>query len=542
MSETQINDNQLALNSETGSFAEMIFATQVGKEQIAQALTSKGTQTASTETLVQMADKISALNTNNSVMYGKGKNILDSITSQNVTSVRGLILLKNNYALISTTTTGYVCDLSQEYDDWSDFLGSAAVTITWNEALSGNEYDLVSASEDSCTIARAPKGYYNTSIEFYDLAWNNGVPTSMTYLKTSSGTNKQLYSSPGTGKFAYHPSQIFVSNDRKLVAYRKDTYTFILESYEDDSIYAGTTGIYLYGEMMPYDISVNGDSVSVFYYWYYESDSYRIRTVTFNYTLEYTGNDITSISYNNYTTISQSFGEYSFYGSSSYTTPSMLYLKEQKILLILTQKWNNLNLTASSTDRLPQIKLFAYKLPSASNNTDVLMSLDLGAKYKKFHKNTSSSSSYDLYISSYYSDNSFYYISVFRMQLAQFLCKTQNIDANTVRVYMVSGQSFDIDFRNNTITDSTASIVNYAEPNADYRSKVVLFKQNNASVYYGLRESSYISVITLNPSGKEIITDIELNYNNTPVCIYPLQVNTNDINGLVQETLEVPVP
>ena len=48
--------------NETGAFAEQTLATSMGKNLLAQVLTNKGVETTSSETLIQMADKVNALN------------------------------------------------------------------------------------------------------------------------------------------------------------------------------------------------------------------------------------------------------------------------------------------------------------------------------------------------------------------------------------------------------------------------------------------------------------------------------------------------
>ena len=62
MQDIQINFNQNNLNKQIGSHAELIYATTQGKNAIATALTNKGVETSASETLIQMADKVNALN------------------------------------------------------------------------------------------------------------------------------------------------------------------------------------------------------------------------------------------------------------------------------------------------------------------------------------------------------------------------------------------------------------------------------------------------------------------------------------------------
>ena len=61
MAETLINVNQNQLNTETGSFVELIKSTQEGKEAITTALVNKGIDATSDQTLTSMAGGINQL-------------------------------------------------------------------------------------------------------------------------------------------------------------------------------------------------------------------------------------------------------------------------------------------------------------------------------------------------------------------------------------------------------------------------------------------------------------------------------------------------
>lgn len=529
MAETQLNDNQLALNSETGSFAEMIFATQVGKEQIAQALTRKGTQTASTETLVQMAGKIDELNTNNSLMYGKGKNIFDTYLGNTISSVKGVAVLKNNYVLISTATTGYICDMSQEYDNWTTFLDSAVKTITWNTSSPNAYLDYVSVSDDNNTIVRSTNGSSSAAFEFYDLQWEDGVPSQISYIKTSGSSNKSLPSSGVDIKQSLYTRRIYVSNDRKLVAYLDNSNYIRLESYADDTIYARSSSTFDYSSVYHID---NGD---VYCYKVQGQSYYSLQLRLYKFAVTESEGVITGISFTSYTDGTLSFdSNYSCLGGGNQYRA--IYIKEQKALCLIGYKYSGLNLTASSSDKMVKYKFYALKLPTTDVVSGVVLSYDLGNRYKVYVRRTDTPATS--------LGSTFYlYEQIDARNLANYNYMAQFFANSSIdEVKLLGGLTFNVDFSTQTITETTQNVQNYAYRYISSESEVLLlFKQTSANSYHGLSSNTNERIMVLFDNSKEIITDIELNYNNTPICIYPLNVYKDDLNGLVQETLEVPV-
>lgn len=525
MSETQLNDNQLALNTETGSFAEMIFATQIGKEALAQRLTEKGSTTAASETLLQMADKLAALNTNNSLVFGKGKDIFSSynsstFTGETISSITSKVLLKNNYILISTKTTCYICDLSRTYDDIGQFLAQAVVTFQWQTSAEG---DRIGLSEDMNTIVRIPSSYSETYFEFYDLSWSNGAPTAITYLKRSTSSNKKS----DIDSYTTYPSGIIISNDRKLVAYTYNSYYFYLESVDDDTIRAQAS--YSFSASC-YPYAINGGDVYVYspVYGHYA-------VIKYNVTEE--NGEITAITYDKIQDNQVSLSPYACPNEYYYYIYySSLYLREQNVVVRMTYKASSVELNTSSPNKVPEWRLYVIELPTASRAMQVYH-YDLGKCYKLYYKNSTTKT----YFSDTDIDSRTYPSYAYKIGLYKFLFKTSVISSGVIGIELISGQKFSINLNSHTITETTEVVTNYASPVIQYLSTIdgILFKTSNGEYYSASGSTAY--KYTFNANAKDIITDINLNYNNTPICIYPLEVYSGSMNGLITDTIEVPV-
>lgn len=114
----------------TGSFAELTYATSQGKNAIATVLTNKGVETAASETLIQMADKVNNLPLADNLEDIKLRAITD-YTNSSLLSDRGSIQIvnsRNDFVLIINYIAYYVP--AGYYEDYNSMIAASTSSIS----------------------------------------------------------------------------------------------------------------------------------------------------------------------------------------------------------------------------------------------------------------------------------------------------------------------------------------------------------------------------------------------------------------------------
>lgn len=130
-----------------GPLAELELATSIGKQQLAEALTEKGVATTSSETLVQMADKLRGLQVSAGIDNIKGYYVDTSNVPADLptgaSSMRAFRNPKTGDSIVLLGTTIYYIP-NGEYDSLSAFL--AAATKTLDVSQEDSSYDVESSN------------------------------------------------------------------------------------------------------------------------------------------------------------------------------------------------------------------------------------------------------------------------------------------------------------------------------------------------------------------------------------------------------------
>ena len=202
MSETQINFNQNNLNNQIGSHAELIYATSQGKNAIATALTNKGVETSASETLIQMADKVTNLNTdqNAETLWGPqiesvaSKNNSSSYYYRHAESANGIVAIYNyqarNLCVYKQTALARSFTRNEILEN--------SVFLTLDTQLTSQNYS-IGISNDGTKIVLCTE----TEIRLFE--YKDDAKT-LTLTKTLTGT------------FTYvHASSIAIKNDGSLM-------------------------------------------------------------------------------------------------------------------------------------------------------------------------------------------------------------------------------------------------------------------------------------------------------------------------------------
>lgn len=175
--------------NETGALSELVLATSMGKNLLAQRLTEKGITTSPSETLVQMADKVNQITTFDSLNLGKSKlvSLVDytDVTSGNTYGRFHATRMNNGYTAVVANGKIYLCETEGNYSSLTDFLNSAAASITQTNASSSGSWAYIAASDDGSKLATYD---FNGHIDVYSVSY--GSTPSITYVSTvdASGT------------------------------------------------------------------------------------------------------------------------------------------------------------------------------------------------------------------------------------------------------------------------------------------------------------------------------------------------------------------
>ena len=168
------------LNS-TGALSELSLATSIGKQQLAEALTEKGVPTTANETEIQMADKVRALVTNNSLTFVKGTIISSQSDSINIpTDINDFCALTNfkGYMVVHAGRQIHIVP-NGSYANLSELVGASISSVDAHSYTS--RAVRMSRSRDGNTVICVYGT--NTAMDIYDINWSGQAPV-ISYVKT----------------------------------------------------------------------------------------------------------------------------------------------------------------------------------------------------------------------------------------------------------------------------------------------------------------------------------------------------------------------
>lgn len=160
MSDTLLNTNQINMGDITGAYFEMTKDMSDGKKTIAQALTSKGTPASDTELLSTLAQKVTALNTENNILYGRAASASPVSNSSTMVALQiptkglvcyanGLLYFIEQYSEFNNFTNIYE---SAKFSTNLETLLGESVSATWQMASSHNGRYLVIVKNTFCWL------------------------------------------------------------------------------------------------------------------------------------------------------------------------------------------------------------------------------------------------------------------------------------------------------------------------------------------------------------------------------------------------------
>lgn len=223
--------------NEQGALSELVYATSQGKNAVAEALTAKGVPTASSETLIQMADKVNNLNVQDSIEQVRGLYVQqDSITTQTITSSYPRIfknIMTRDTILLMGTKAYFIPE--GNYDSWNSFLSGATFTLDVSQEDSSYtfniENDAFAVSEDfSKLLVTVNSGDLH---QIYSISATSGFTKLHEFTKEMVPTVGNYY----TG-FAVRNDGNYVAYgtaSKKLSVYNVTTNTDCIVSYPSNS-------------------------------------------------------------------------------------------------------------------------------------------------------------------------------------------------------------------------------------------------------------------------------------------------------------------
>lgn len=213
MAETKVNPtNQLDLDNPTGAYIELTQSVTIGKNLLAQSLTDKGVQTSSSETLIQMADKVEGLNIDSSIenITGRYYNRDGSGTALSSMNAHNRFFkhpTNGSIIILYGPKIYYIPD--GEYYTWDEFLAGATHVYdvtTENANYTFNIANECFATNRDCTYLLASLG--NNIHNIYSIDPTNGITLvkTFTYNLISHNTNNVGVGLSDNGRYIFYRS------------------------------------------------------------------------------------------------------------------------------------------------------------------------------------------------------------------------------------------------------------------------------------------------------------------------------------------------
>ena len=225
MSNTKISTNQINMGDITGAFFEQTKDLSAGKKTIAEALNAKGVPSSDTETLGDLAHKVSSLATDADILYGKW---VANFTTGNFTTNTSIWRLETrNAVIINTNGTLYYIPQYGVWETTAEMLETATFRIALTDLFGLESTPTIEASV-------SPNGRYMAVV----------IPGS-TY------SNKVFLVSVNDDSFTLVdtytlPNSYFTSTGR-ITAISNDGTVFSYSQYSSSSSYISTQHVTILG-------------------------------------------------------------------------------------------------------------------------------------------------------------------------------------------------------------------------------------------------------------------------------------------------------
>lgn len=501
-----------------GPLAELELATSIGKQQLAEALTEKGAASTSSDTLVQMADKVRALVTNNSLTFVKGTIIGSQSDSINIPAdINDFCALTNfkGYMVVHAGQQIHIVP-NGSYANLSELVGASISSVDAHSYTS--RVVRMSRSRDGNTVVCVYGT--NTAMDIYDIDWSGQAPV-ISYVKTV------------TIPFSLRSDDWFpgITDDRELATACDTNGNYMcLFLVNDTTIYkAGSNGIYIghsYQQHIYFDVEnqqgyvyTAGNASSSG-----EARAYKSTHISYKPTTEEETGSITVESAGvTLQPIPTNAGPRASARSAFIDFDSGLLIRTYGI---------NITSTASyyTSSRLDSGKLSVLNLKDASK-PEVLTSLNVYATITAPSMQSSQGTTN----------------SSVNINNKEALC------GYGFPVVKLSDTSYRFDipgFEQDQITyDTSTGLISRAKESLlltpantqAVLNRRLLCKNTNgylyAHAYYGANYYGQANVLVEN-----VITMIHLNFNSTPVDFPIMVILPSEVNGLKTETVSVPLP
>lgn len=499
-----------------GPLAELELATSIGKQQLAEALTEKGVVTTSSETLVQMADKLRGLTTNDALTFIKGSILSSNSNSLNIpTDIRDFAVIPNvhDHFVVHAGQALHIIPRGN-YPDLPAMIGASVSDVAAHSYTSTNVRMGRSADGNTIVVVYGT----NTSMDIYDIDWSGDTPV-ISYVKTVT-IPFSLYNT------AWKPG---ITNDRELATASDSSYGYMsLFLVNDTTVYKmGRDDLYIqyiYQDQIYFDINEQkegylytaGNASS-------SGDSRTYKSTKIKYvptTPEATGSITIENPGQNLYPIGTTAGPSAFERSS--------FIDFDSGLLIRTYCINYYNNYTSSRTISGQLSVLNLKDESKQ---EALTSLNTYA----CAVNPGQGHNYGITTAGLAFQN--------RPALCVYGFPVIKKSSTT---WQLSIPQFEQD---EIVYDSIASVLSRTKTSCalandmsgNYRFEILLSANTNGYMYaYTYVNSSYYG--QANVLAKDVITMVHLNFNNTPVDLPITAIKSDEINGLKTETVSVTLP
>ena len=498
-----------------GPLAELELATSIGKQQLAEALTEKGVATTSSETLVQMADKLKGLTTNDALTFIKGSILSSNSTSLNIpTDIRDFAVLTNvhDHFVVHAGQALHIIPRGN-YSDLPAMIGASVSDVAAHSYTSTTVR--MGRSTDGNTIVVVYGT--NTAMDIYDIDWSGDAPV-ISYVKTVT-IPYSLYSSQ------WKPG---ITNDRELATAVDSNGNYMgLFLVNDTTVYKNSSnGLYIqyyYQDQIYFDINEQKEG-----YLYTagnasaSGDSRAYKSTKIKYvptTPEATG----SITIERPGTTLQPLGTTA--GPSAYERSS--FIDFDSGLLIRTycvNYYNNYTSSRTISGQLSVLNLKDVSKPEALTSLNTYAcAVNPGQSYNYGITNAGIS-----------------YQNRPALCVYGFPVIKKSNTALQLRIPQFEQDEITYDSTTGVLSRTKTSCA-LANNVSDYRFEVLLSANNNGYMYaYTYVNSNYYG--QANVLAKDVITMVHLNFNDTPVDLPITAIKSNEINGLKTETVSVPLP
>lgn len=207
-----------------GALSELELATSIGKQQLAEALTEKGAASTPSDTLVQMADKLKNLHTDEATSTLTCTLLNDTDITSTANGIpypfAYVRLANDDLVVLGGSTLAYV-DHTLEYTNVSGMLESATSSVECNITLSTKSNSWLNISANTEYLA-VPLSY--TEVAFYhinliektiELVKTVTLPTEIFHYSTGNNSCAHSIGITNDGKYYFYVSY----SDKKITAY-----------------------------------------------------------------------------------------------------------------------------------------------------------------------------------------------------------------------------------------------------------------------------------------------------------------------------------